>query len=96
VAFRAVARAFVEAVHGRGQPIAQGTDGLRALEATVAAYVSAATGQTVEIPLDRQSPPFLRGARGVPEVNSVEWSPFAGSQLFRPLVAPTVVTEDAS
>jgi len=91
VAFRSVARAFAQAVHGRGRPVATGADGLRALEATIAAYVSAATGATVPIPLDRHSPPFERGAMGVPDVSSVEWSPFAGTQLFR----PTAVKENA-
>jgi predicted dehydrogenase len=84
VAFRAVARAFAEAAHGRGRPVATGEDGLRILEAVVGAYQSAATGRTVALPLDRQSPPFLRGAMGVPETSTVPWSPFVESQLFRP------------
>lgn len=83
VAFASIARAFAEAAHGRGQPTATGADGLRALEATIGAYVSAATGRTVPIPLDCESAPFRRGALGVPEVASVNWSPFAGTRLFR-------------
>jgi predicted dehydrogenase len=85
-AFRRLARSFAEAAHGRGRPVATGADGLRALEATIGAYVSAATGRTVEVPLDRASAPFRRGAMGVPECSSASWSPFAGSRLFRPLV----------
>jgi UDP-N-acetyl-2-amino-2-deoxyglucuronate dehydrogenase len=84
IAFRAVARAFAEAAHGLGRPIATGTDGLRALEATIAAYVSAATGRTVPIPLDRDSTAFQHGSLGVPKVQHVAWSPFTGTQLFRP------------
>ena len=95
VAFRAIARSFAEAANGHGQPVATGADGLRALEATIGAYISAATGQTVTIPLDRHSSPFLRGAMGVPEVQAVDWSPFAGTQLFRPIAAPIVAAEHA-
>lgn len=86
IAFRSLARTFAEAAHGRGQPVATGVDGLRVLEATIGAYVSAATGRTVPIPLARDSSPFLRGAMGVPEISSVEWSPFFGTQLFQPIV----------
>ncbi len=88
VAFRTLARAFAEAAHGRGEPVATGADGLRALESVVGAYVSAATGETVTIPLDRGSAPFLRGAMGVPEVATVDWSPYHNTQLFRPNVSP--------
>jgi UDP-N-acetyl-2-amino-2-deoxyglucuronate dehydrogenase len=84
IAFRAVACAVAEAAHGLGQPIATGADGLRALEATIAAYLSAATGRTVPIPLDRDSAPFQHGSLGVPKVKHVAWSPFTGTQLFRP------------
>jgi predicted dehydrogenase len=84
LAFKALVRAFAEAAHGRGQPISEGTDGLRMLETVMAAYQSAATGQTVPIPLDRSSPVFTKGAAGVSELSSVPWSPFAGTQLLRP------------
>ena len=84
VAFRALATAFVEAAHGRGRPVASGADGLRILECVVGAYLSAGSGCTVGIPLDRSSPPFRRGAMGVPEMSAVAWSPYAGSHLFRP------------
>lgn len=83
VAFASIARAFAESARGRGRPVATGADGLRALEATIGAYVSAATGRTVPIPLDRDSAPFRRGALGVPEVDSVDWSPLVGTRLFR-------------
>lgn len=82
-AFRALARAFAEAARGNGEPVATGADGLRTLEATVGAYLSAATGRTVTIPLDRDSAPFRRGAVGVPQAEHVPWSPFTGTQLFR-------------
>jgi hypothetical protein len=47
----------------------------------IAAYVSAATGRTISLPLDRASPKL--GAMGVPEIEQAAWSPFNGSKLFR-------------
>ncbi len=82
-AFKALIRAFAEAAHGRGKPISEGVDGLRMLETVMAAYQSAATGQTVSIPLDRKSVAFTKGAVGAAELSSVSWSPFINSQLFR-------------
>jgi predicted dehydrogenase len=84
VAFKALVRAFAEAAHGRGQLISEGADGLRMLETVMAAYQSAATGRTVSIPLDRNSPAFTKGAVGAAEVSSVPWSPFANTPLLRP------------
>lgn len=83
-AFRHLARVFAEAAHGRGAPLATGADGLRVLEATIAAYLSAATGRTIPLPLDRESTAFRQGAMGVLAVEQVPWSPFLGSRLFRP------------
>lgn len=82
-AFRRLARGFAEAAKGSGAPVATGADGLRALEAAIGAYVSAATGRTVSLPLDRTSPPFMRGAMGVPEIEQAPWSPFNNTRLFR-------------
>ena len=66
VAFRALATAFAEAAHGRGRPVATGADGLRILECVVGAYLSAGTGATVGIPLDRSSPPVPARSDGCP------------------------------
>ncbi|MFT7650071.1 MAG: hypothetical protein ACI8Y4_004836 [Candidatus Poriferisodalaceae bacterium] len=76
-------RSFAEAVAGGGVPVATGADGLRALEATIAAYASGATGNIVEMPLDRHSPAFLRGALGIPELSQARTSPFTDTVLFR-------------
>jgi len=76
-------RAFAEAVLSDASPIATGADGLRALEATIAAYVSGATGRIVAIPLDRDSPAFHRGALGIPELEQSPTSPVADTLLFR-------------
>jgi hypothetical protein len=37
----------------------------------IAAYVSAATGRTIALPLDRARPPYKLGAMGVPEIERV-------------------------
>lgn len=81
---RHVMKQFVESIQGGSPPMATGADSLRALEATIAAYASAATGSTVAIPLDRTSAPFLRGAVGVRELEQHERSPLPGSNLFVP------------
>ncbi len=88
-AFGHLARAFAEAAHGRGAPLATGAHGRRVLEATIAAYLSAATGRTVTLPLDRRSTAFLQGALGVLATDQVSWSPFLDSRLFRPDGGPS-------
>jgi predicted dehydrogenase len=59
---------FVDAVGRARPPRATGEDGVRALEATVAAYAAAARGRTVALPLDRGSPVFRRGVAGLGEL----------------------------
>jgi predicted dehydrogenase len=73
---------FASAVRHGKTPMATGADGLRILEATVGAYASAATGQTVHVPLDRSSPAYLRGTAAVPELPRPEWSPLSRFPLF--------------
>lgn len=77
-------RDFVEAVSGAA-PRASGVDGLRILEATLAAYESAATGRIVELPLDRDDSVFVEGVSGVLAHPVPSWSPVVGTELFRPL-----------
>ena len=74
---------FLDAVRSKRPPLASGVDGLRVLEATVGAYASAATSQSVCIPLDRAGPLFLRGTVGVPELGRPAWSPLERLPLFR-------------
>lgn len=80
--FPLMIEAFVDAVRSGGPPLTSGADGLRALEAAVGAYASAATGQVVHLPLDRDGPAFLRGTVGVPELPRPPWSPLERSALF--------------
>lgn len=79
----AVVRGFAESVSTGRAPVATGTDGQRVLEATIAAYASAATGTLVDVPLDRESPAYRRGALGIPELKQSPSSPFVNTALFR-------------
>lgn len=87
-----IVRDFVEAVHASQAPRASGADGLRILEATVGALQSAATGQLVQIPLNRDDPVFRRGVAGVEDLDLPEWSPTRLRGLYR---QPTRTTEGA-
>ncbi|HET6507848.1 MAG TPA: Gfo/Idh/MocA family oxidoreductase [Baekduia sp.] len=78
-----VTRDFTQAALGGTAPRASGADGLRILEATVGALASAATGRIVEIPLDRDSPAFLRGVLGVADLDLPDWSPVRTRGLYR-------------
>ena len=62
---------------------AGGEAGLRALEAVVGTYESAARGATVALPLESGDPVYLRGAAGLPEVPASASSPVARKKLFR-------------
>lgn len=73
---------FVSAVRSGHRPMATGVDGLRMLEAAVGAYASAATSQTVQIPLDRESAPFRKGTVGVPDLVRPPWSPLERLPIF--------------
>jgi predicted dehydrogenase len=92
VTFEHVVQDFVEAVHASQAPRVSGADGLRILEATVGALRSAATGQLVQIPLDREDPVFRRGVTGVEDLDLPEWSPTRLRGLYR---QPTSTTEVA-
>lgn len=61
---------------------ATGTDGVRALEATLGAYVAAATGRTVELPLPNRHPVRLRGIAGLSELDIAPWSTVARRGIF--------------
>lgn len=90
VTFHDVVQDFVSAVLAGEAPRACGLDGLRILEATVGALESAATGQLVQIPLDREDPVFQRGVTGVEDLDLPEWSLVRRRGLYR---QPTNVVE---
>lgn len=81
--FRHVVRNFVQAIRAGAPPRASGVDGLRILEATVGALMSAASGQVVHIPLDRDSPVFRQGVLGVADLHLPDWSPVRRRSLYR-------------
>lgn len=68
-------------VEGR-EPVAPGEQGLRTLEATIAAYVSAATGRTIELPLEEGDPAYERGVGALAELELPAWSPLRRRRLF--------------
>jgi predicted dehydrogenase len=82
-AFGHVFRDFAAAVREGREPRSSGADALRILEATVGALRSAATGELVSIPLDREDPVFRRGVLGVEELELPEWSPVRRRNLYR-------------
>ena len=73
---------FASALLEGREPAASGAAGLRALEATVAAYESAACGDVVSLPLDRGGPAFCEGALGLRRLDLPDWSPLHGRSLF--------------
>jgi predicted dehydrogenase len=73
---------FVEAVRDGRPPAATGEAGLKALEATVAVYGSAALGREVALPLPTDSPLYLKGAAGIAELDLPSDSPVRRLGLF--------------
>ncbi len=92
VSFEKVLLDFVDAVRSGRPPRASGSDGQRILEATVAAYESAATGRVVTIPLDPADPVFQQGALGVGQLELADWSPVRRRSLYAALAAAPTVT----
>jgi predicted dehydrogenase len=86
-AFRHVFRDFADAVREGRAPRTSGADGLRILEATVGALKSAATGELVSIPLEREDPVFLHGVMGVEQLELPAWSPALRRGLYRQTTA---------
>ena len=74
---------FAESLAAGRATRAGGDAGLRALEAVVGTYSSAARGCNVALPLESSDPVYLRGAAGLPEVPLSGSSPVARKKLFR-------------
>jgi len=75
-------RDFAEAVRTKREPIAPAEEGLRALEAALAAYMSAATGRVVMLPLPTDGPVFQRGVLGLRDMTLWTEGPLARRGLF--------------
>lgn len=75
-------RDFAAAVAEGRDPVASVEQGLRTLEATIGAYVSAATGRTVELPLVEGDPPYEVGVGALGQLELPNWSPLRLRNLF--------------
>jgi predicted dehydrogenase len=73
---------FRDAVATGRAPVASGEAGLRALEAILGAYLSAATGQSVALPLPADHPVYQRGAAGIAALDLPESSPVSRRGLY--------------
>lgn len=80
--FQLVHEQFAEAVRLNQPPLADAPSGLRALEAVLAAYKSAALGAVIPLPLASDDPVFERGALGIAELSVPATSLLARRQLF--------------
>ena len=80
--FATVHRDFIQAILENKEPVAPATAGLTALEGVIAAYASAATGQTVPLPLDRGSSLFKKGTAGIRDLPIRPDSPVSKRRLF--------------
>ena len=68
VRLRETLREYFERLAAGRPPVAGVGDGLRALESTLGAYESAATGRTVELPLAGEDPVHRRGIAGLADL----------------------------
>jgi predicted dehydrogenase len=73
---------IADAIRRRGVPAAPGATALRILEATVAAYTSAATRRTVDLPLPTDGPLHRAGVVGLRDLDLPESSPVRRRGLF--------------
>jgi len=73
---------FAAAVREGRRPVADGAAALHVLEATLAAYASAATGRTTAVPFDRADPVYLRGVHGLPDLSVSEESAIYRKGMF--------------
>jgi predicted dehydrogenase len=73
---------FAHAVLEGREPVGEGVRALHALEATLAAYESGATGRMVELPLSPGDPMYEHGVMGVAELDLPAWSPARTLGLF--------------
>jgi predicted dehydrogenase len=79
---RSVILDFADAVRDGREPIATGAQGLHILEASLAVYLSAATGVTVALPLDPEHPVAVAGVAGLARIESPAWSPVRRLGLY--------------
>jgi predicted dehydrogenase len=77
-----IAADFRDAVAAKAEPMASGESGLRVLDAVLGAYVSAALGEEVALPLPPDHPVYTRGSAGIAELDLPATSPALHRGLF--------------
>lgn len=73
---------FIQAIQNDVNPLAPAEAGLAALEATLAAYISAATGRVVSLPLPSDHPVFLAGVAALNQLELWEAGPVVQHGIF--------------
>jgi UDP-N-acetyl-2-amino-2-deoxyglucuronate dehydrogenase len=73
---------LADAIRTGRRPLASGAQGAHILEATLAAYASAATGTTWELPLQRGNPIYERGVAGLAELDLAPSSHIRQKRIF--------------
>jgi predicted dehydrogenase len=84
--------AFAEALRQGRDPDATGEDGYRSLSAVLAAYASAISGRTIEVPLSHDDPVYLAGAAGLAELEALRSSLAVRLRMFGVGGVPAVST----
>jgi predicted dehydrogenase len=75
-------RVFFERLALGEPPVATAADGVRTLETTLAAYASAATGRSIELPLSADDPVHRRGIRGLADLPLARGGAIAQQGVF--------------
>ena len=75
-------RTFFEGILAGRPPVAGVADAVRALEATLGAYASAATGRTIDLPLAADDPVHQRGIAGLAELPLAPGGTIARRRVF--------------
>ena len=73
---------FRDAIREDREPMAPAAAGARALEIVLGAYASAVTGRVVTLPLDKESPVYLKGIDGIAELDIWQQSKTKAAGLF--------------
>ncbi len=73
---------FAAAIREKRDPIAPARAGMRALEMTLAAYLSGVTGEVVKLPLPVNHPVYLNGIYGLSEIAPMPGSKTKAAGIF--------------
>ena len=77
-----IAADFRDAVAANAEPVGSGESGLRVLDSVLGAYVSAALGVEVTLPLPHDHPVYTRGSAGIADLDLPTTSPVLRRGLF--------------